>query len=67
MWGCGGGGKEGRVWEKKVKRIVAYLLSELFNASAIFSPGGQGAEWKGRGGDRFTLQGTGGSKVEEET
>lgn len=33
----GRGGRDGRVSEKKVKCIVAYLLSELFNAYAIYS------------------------------
>ena len=32
---------------KKVKHIVAYLLSELFNASCIFSPKGTCAAVRG--------------------
>lgn len=62
----GRGGKEGRVWEKKVKCIVAYLLSEMFNASAIYLHKGRLPSGE-RGQIYSTPQATGGSKVDEET
>ena len=46
-------GKEERVWVKEVKHIVAYLLSELFNASAIFSPEGRVQSERGERGQIY--------------
>lgn len=47
-------GEKGVYEKKKVKHIVAYLLGELFNASAIFSPKGRVVSESGERGQIHT-------------